>query len=71
MAMAPEYGPRELRGPVWESLNALTLLLAGIDLFMMMHPASVLTLKDVIRRLGNKGTDAALPARDWVGARIS
>jgi acetyl-CoA decarbonylase/synthase complex subunit delta len=69
--MAPEYGPRELRGPIWESLNAVTLLLAGIDLFMMMHPASVLTLKDVIRRLGNKGTDAAIPARDWVGARIS
>jgi acetyl-CoA decarbonylase/synthase complex subunit delta len=71
MAMAPEYGPRELRGPVWETINALTLLLAGIDLFMMMHPASVLTLKDVIHRLGSKGTAASLPARDWVGARIS
>jgi acetyl-CoA decarbonylase/synthase complex subunit delta len=71
MAMAPEYGPRELRGPVWETLNALTLLLAGIDLFMMMHPASVLTLRDVIHRLGNKGSAGATPARDWVGARIS
>ena len=71
MAMAPEYGPRELRGPVWETLNALTLLLAGIDLFMMMHPASVLTLRDVIHRLGNKGAAGASPVRDWVGARIS
>jgi acetyl-CoA decarbonylase/synthase complex subunit delta len=71
MAMAPEYGPRELRGPVWETLNALTLLLAGIDLFMMMHPASVLTLRDVIHRLGTKGSAGATPARDWVGARIS
>jgi acetyl-CoA decarbonylase/synthase complex subunit delta len=71
MAMAPEYGPRELRGPVWESLNALTLLLAGIDLFMMMHPASVLTLKDVIHRLGTRNTGGTSPARDWVGARIS
>jgi acetyl-CoA decarbonylase/synthase complex subunit delta len=71
MTMTPEYGPRELRGPVWETLNALTLLLAGIDLFMMMHPASVLTLKDVIHRLGNKSTPGTSPTRDWVGARIS
>ena len=72
MKMPPEYGPRELRGPIWETVNALTLLLAGIDLFMMMHPASVLTLKDVIHRLGNNGSaTAAGPVRDWVSARIS
>lgn len=71
MAMAPEYGPRELRGPVWETVNALTLLLAGVDLFMMMHPASVLTLRDVIRRLGSNGAGRTSSARDWVGARIS
>jgi acetyl-CoA decarbonylase/synthase complex subunit delta len=71
MAMAPEYGPRELRGPVWETLNALTLLLAGIDLFMMMHPASVLTIRDVIHRLGTGETARSGPVRDWVGARIS
>jgi acetyl-CoA decarbonylase/synthase complex subunit delta len=71
MVMAPEYGPRELRGPVWETLNALTLLLAGIDLFLMMHPASVLTLRDVIHRLGTRNTAAPATARDWVGARIS
>jgi acetyl-CoA decarbonylase/synthase complex subunit delta len=71
MAMAPEYGPRELRGPVWETVNALTLLLAGVDLFMMMHPASVLTLRDVIRRLGSNGAKGASPARDWVCVRIS
>jgi len=72
MVMAPEYGPRELRGPIWETLNALTLLLAGIDLFMMMHPASVLTLRDVIHRLGTQNDRAGTaPVRDWVGARIS
>ena len=71
MAMAPEYGPREIRGPIWETLNALILLLAGIDLFMMMHPASVVTLRDTIGRLGGQGTTGAVPARDWVNARIS
>jgi acetyl-CoA decarbonylase/synthase complex subunit delta len=71
MKMAPEYGPRELRGPVWETINALTLLLAGVDLFMMMHPASVLTLKDVIRRLSNSGTTITQDqVRDWVSVRI-
>jgi acetyl-CoA decarbonylase/synthase, CODH/ACS complex subunit delta len=71
MKMAPEYGSRELRGPIWETINALTLLLAGIDLFMMMHPASVLTLKDVIRRMGTAGTaNTPGPERDWVRVRI-
>ena len=70
MDMAPEYGPRELRGPAWETINALTLLLAGIDIFMMMHPASVLTLRDVIRRLGTMGSSSEPHPRDWVGARL-
>ncbi|MFW9794560.1 MAG: CO dehydrogenase/acetyl-CoA synthase subunit delta [Candidatus Thorarchaeota archaeon] len=44
----PALGPRELRGPIWESVTALALLLAGNDLFMMMHPAAIKTLHDVI-----------------------
>jgi acetyl-CoA decarbonylase/synthase complex subunit delta len=73
MAMPPQYGPREFRGPVWETINALTLLLAGVDLFMMMHPASVVTLRDAIHRLGGGDSPAAVPPgslSDWAGARI-
>lgn len=71
MKMAPEWGPRELRGPMWETVTALTLLLAGVDVFMMMHPAAVKTLKEVI----NKLTNGAIPAKpetiaDWVTMRI-
>ncbi|MHA1137499.1 MAG: CO dehydrogenase/acetyl-CoA synthase subunit delta [Candidatus Thorarchaeota archaeon] len=44
----PELGPRELRGPIWESVTALALLLAGSDLFMMMHPAAIKTLHDLV-----------------------
>jgi acetyl-CoA decarbonylase/synthase complex subunit delta len=44
----PELGPRELRGPIWESVTALALLLAGSDLFMMMHPAAIKTVHDLI-----------------------
>ncbi len=49
--LGPEWEPRELRGPIWEVVTALTLLLAGVDLFMMMHPKAVETVKSVIQRL--------------------
>ena len=70
MKMPKEYGPRELRGPIWETINALTLLLAGVDLFLMMHPASVLTLRDVIHQLDMTGTAKPDQIRDWVSVRI-
>lgn len=70
MKMPPEYGPRELRGPIWETVNALTLLLAGIDIFLMMHPAAVFTLKDVIRRLATTEPSHAEQILDWVSVRI-
>jgi acetyl-CoA decarbonylase/synthase complex subunit delta len=44
----PALGPRELRGPIWESVTALALLLAGNDLFMMMHPAAIKTVHDLV-----------------------
>lgn len=70
MKMAPEYGSRQLRGPVWETVNALTLLLAGVDLFLMMHPAAVLTMREVIPRLPTVGTAQAGQIADWVGVRL-
>jgi len=66
LKMSAEWEPRELRGPLWEVTTAITLLLAGVDLFMMMHPAAVKTLKDVTNYLtANKKAD---PAKfvDWV-----
>ncbi len=66
LKMAPEWEPRELRGPLWEVTTALTLLLAGVDLFMMMHPAAVKTLKQVTGQLvSGKKADASKFA-DWV-----
>lgn len=66
LKMSDEWEPRELRGPLWEVTTALTLLTAGVDLFMMMHPAAVKTLKDVTNYLtANKKAD---PAKflEWV-----
>lgn len=70
LKMAPEWEPRELRGPLWEVVTALTLLLVGVDLFMMMHPAAVKTVKDVISQLmSGKSTDADKLV-EWVTMKV-
>ncbi|MEM2779738.1 MAG: CO dehydrogenase/acetyl-CoA synthase subunit delta, partial [Candidatus Bathyarchaeia archaeon] len=70
MKMAPEWEPRELRGPLWEVVTALTLLLAGVDLFMMMHPAAVKTVKDVIAQLIGGKSGNAERLVEWVTAKV-
>lgn len=70
MEMTPEWEPRELRGPLWEVTTALTLLLAGVDLFMMMHPAAVKTLKDVSDQLLNGSSGNADKLVSWVSAKL-
>jgi acetyl-CoA decarbonylase/synthase complex subunit delta len=69
MEMAPQWEPRELRGPLWELTTALTLLLAGVDLFMMMHPAAMKTVKDVTSQLlsGNQSDTGKLI--QWVSTK--
>lgn len=70
LEMPVEFEPRELRGPLWELTTALALLLAGVDLFMMMHPAAVKTLKDVVNDLLSGGRIDDAEFGDWVSARI-
>ncbi|MEM3536278.1 MAG: CO dehydrogenase/acetyl-CoA synthase subunit delta [Candidatus Bathyarchaeia archaeon] len=70
LKMAPEWEPRELRGPLWEVTTALTLLLAGVDLFMMMHPAAVKTLKDIIGQLTSGGSGDAGKLVEWVSVKV-
>jgi acetyl-CoA decarbonylase/synthase complex subunit delta len=68
--LAPQWGPREYRGPMWETVTALTLLFAGVDLFMMMHPAAVKTLKDLIQTLTGGKTGNPEKIANWVTTRI-
>jgi len=49
-----DWGPRELRGPLWELLTGLSFSIAGADLFMMMHPGAVAALKEITRTLGGE-----------------
>ncbi|MHA1712466.1 MAG: CO dehydrogenase/acetyl-CoA synthase subunit delta [Candidatus Ranarchaeia archaeon] len=62
----PELGPREYRGPAWEAITALILLLAGCDLFMMLHPAAIKTLKDFSSWLHTKRQEDADEFIDWI-----
>ncbi len=68
MKMGPEFDPRELRGPIWEAITGQTLLLAGVDYFMMMHPAAVNALKEMINNLmkGEKPTEPT----NWVTIKV-
>ena len=70
LKMDPQWGPRELRGPIWETVTALTLLLAGVDYFMMMHPAAVKTVRDTVAELTSTGKADALKIADWVTMKI-
>jgi acetyl-CoA decarbonylase/synthase, CODH/ACS complex subunit delta len=69
LKMDAQWEPRELRGPLWEVTTALTLLLAGVDLFMMMHPAAVKTLKETVNRLTSNGKADPAKYYDWVAAK--
>jgi acetyl-CoA decarbonylase/synthase complex subunit delta len=64
---APELGPREVRGPIWETVTALTLLLAGCDLFIMMHPLAIKTVKQVISWLHGRWDTPVKGVPDWLG----
>ncbi|MFW9959743.1 MAG: CO dehydrogenase/acetyl-CoA synthase subunit delta [Candidatus Thorarchaeota archaeon] len=66
----PELGPRELRGPIWESVTALALLLAGNDLFMMMHPAAIKTIHDLVDWLRERRPTTSEDYPDWTSISI-
>ncbi len=58
------WGMREHRGPLWEIVTGLTLALAAVDIFMMMHPVSVAVLKELIQTLGGKKEE--VECEDWI-----
>jgi acetyl-CoA decarbonylase/synthase, CODH/ACS complex subunit delta len=68
--MDPQWGDKALRGPLWETITGLTLLLAGVDLFMMLHPAAVRTLRNTVKRLTEKpGSVDISKIANWVTAK--
>jgi acetyl-CoA decarbonylase/synthase complex subunit delta len=68
--MDARFGARDIRGPLWETLNALTLLLAGVDVLMMMHPAAIRTVRETVSNLMKHEPVNPDQISGWAGARI-
>ena len=53
---APQWGPAEVRGPMWETMTATVLLQAGGDILVMRHPKAVSMMKKTIDSLMKSGS---------------
>jgi acetyl-CoA decarbonylase/synthase complex subunit delta len=60
-----ELGPRKFRGPLWETITTLTILLSGGNLFMLSHPASVRIIKKLVEDLRGKSAKTE-KVKDWI-----
>ncbi|HQU30795.1 MAG: acetyl-CoA decarbonylase/synthase complex subunit delta [Planctomycetia bacterium] len=47
----PQWGARDERGPMWETITAVSLLQSGVDIIRMSHPKAVAAVKKCIDRL--------------------
>ncbi len=65
-----EWGPRELRGPMWETITSLTLLMTGCDFFMMSHPSAVQTLNSFIDSLMQINESSSNSSTDWLNLEV-
>lgn len=70
MALPPVFGAKEIRGPLWETVTALALVSAGVDLFFMMHPAAVQTVRAVIENRRERPDTGSGGYPEWATARI-
>jgi acetyl-CoA decarbonylase/synthase complex subunit delta len=61
----PGLGPREFRGPLWEAVGALAYLMAGVDVFIMLHPGAARTVRDVVGWLSGGERPPTFP--EWIG----
>ncbi|MFQ5974897.1 MAG: CO dehydrogenase/acetyl-CoA synthase subunit delta [Candidatus Hydrothermarchaeales archaeon] len=63
----PEWGAREYRGPLWEVVTSLTVLMAGADILMELNPKAAGIVKDVILKMsGKKMSEREVNYEDWL-----
>ncbi|MDI9619501.1 MAG: CO dehydrogenase/acetyl-CoA synthase subunit delta [Candidatus Nezhaarchaeota archaeon] len=55
-----EWGPREYRGPLWEATTAIVGMMAGADIFMMMHPVAAKIVKGLAEVLSKPKLETKL-----------
>ncbi len=61
-----EWGPREYRGPLWEVVTGIAVLMAGADIMMMLHPLAVKTVKDIILSMTGEKKSRPIKYEDWI-----
>ncbi|RJS49741.1 MAG: CO dehydrogenase/acetyl-CoA synthase subunit delta [Methanobacterium sp.] len=62
-----EWGPTDYRGPIWEIFTGLTMMLNGVDIFMMLHPTSVKLLREIGETFVKDYMTTDLPdISDWI-----
>ena len=66
----PEWGDRTYRLPLWEITTGLTMLLSGVDIFMMLHPLSISVLKEFGKTLITKPGEVKINTDnyEWIRA---
>jgi len=50
-AEAPNWGPQDERGPMWEAITAIALLQTGTDILRMRHPKAMAVVRDYVDRV--------------------
>lgn len=69
--MDPVYGPKEFRGPIWETISALSMVLAGVDIFMLAHPTTLNALREIVQMLVRKEAETPPCSNtNWCTTRI-
>ena len=51
----PSWGDEKQRGPMWETITAVSLLLAGADVLVMRHPRAIEATGKMIKSLMKQG----------------
>jgi len=70
VVMDSYWGPREIRGPLWETLTCIICLLAGADYFMILHPTTMKTLKELREYIFPQNKGITWEDVDWTSLKI-
>ena len=62
----PEWGDREIRGPLWEILTGLAVFSAGADVMMMLHPKAAKMVKEVILSFSKEKKSEEIDYYEWI-----
>lgn len=70
ITMDPYWGPKEIRGPLWETLTCIICLLAGADYFMMLHPTTMKTLMELRESMFSQPKPLLEDSMNWLSSKL-